>query len=253
MSNNLLKNSGNLYRSNNSMVLVKICGITNVEDAQLAVTAGADLLGLIFVSKSSRCVNVKQAQEIVHSFKLHRQVAMASDNVLTQISQRRPHFVGVFQNATAEEMNAIADTVGLDLIQLHGDEPPELPLSLNRPAVRAIGIHPDQQRPAAEIYRNDIEPHLKHAAIILLDTKSSQGFGGLGEHFDWSIGGQLQRDYKIPFILAGGLKSSNVVEAIRLGMPIGVDVASGVEQRPGIKDPKEVVAFIQAAKSMSEK
>lgn len=206
-------------------LLVKICGITSAEDARLAVEAGADALGFVFFSMSPRRTTPERAATIA------RELPPAV---------RR---VGVFVNEPRDEMARVADAVGLDLLQLHGDEPPEALEGLPRPAIKAVRVGKGFASEEALRYA------LK-AAGILVDTRlpgETQLPGGTGVPFDWSLVQGLAA--RVPFLmLAGGLGPSNVAEAIRAVRPHAVDVSSGVESLPGRKDPEKVRAFLKAAR-----
>jgi phosphoribosylanthranilate isomerase len=152
--------------------------------------------------------------------------------------------VGVFVDASRDEIAGVADIVGLDLLQLHGDEPPSALAGLPRPALKAVRVGEGFSQEEALRYAAD-------AAGILVDTRlpgERPSPGGTGVPFDWSqIEGLAER---VPFLmLAGGLSASNVAEAIRSVRPHGVDVSSGVESRPGRKDPEKVKAFVEAARA----
>jgi indole-3-glycerol phosphate synthase/phosphoribosylanthranilate isomerase len=201
-------------------VFVKICGITSVEDALAASRAGADAIGLVFWPDSPRYVDIVRAR---------------------RICQALPPFmlrVGVFVDAPREAMARTADEVGLDLLQLHGDEPPDSFSDLPRRALKALRVGPgfDPQ----EILR-----YKGRAAGILLDTRSDERPGGAGRAFDWSLARGVRE--RAPFlVLAGGLTPENVSDAIRAVHPDAVDVSSGVESAPGRKDPDKIRAFIDA-------
>ena len=210
-------------------LVVKICGITSPADARVAVEAGADALGFVFWFMSPRKVDPVQAAEIARDL---------PESVLR---------VGVFVDAPLDEMKAVADAVGLDLLQLHGDEPPEALVSLPRPALKAVRVGRGFASEQAMRFTG-------HAAGLVVDTRlpgETQMPGGTGVPFDWSlIKGLADR---VPFLmLAGGLGPSNVVEAIRAVRPHAVDVSSGVEGLPGRKDPAKVRAFIEAARSVEK-
>ena len=208
-----------------SKLLVKICGITKVEDAQCAVKAGADALGFMFWHMSTRKLDPSFAAEIARTL---------------PSTVRR---VGVFVNEPREEMARMADAVGLDLLQLHGDEPPEALEGLPRPAIKAVRVGKGFASEEAMRYASK-------AAGILVDTRlpgETQLPGGTGVSFDWSLVRGLAE--RVPFLmLAGGLDPLNVAEAIRAVRPHAVDVSSGVESLPGRKDPEKVRAFVRAAR-----
>jgi phosphoribosylanthranilate isomerase len=208
------------------MVKVKICGITNWTDARRAVESGADFLGFNFYRASSRYIEPAKARSIVR--KLPKRVIT----------------VGVFVNAGEAEIRRIARNVGLQRLQLHGDEPPEFVRRLHRilPVIKALRV----QKPfrLAEVKRFD------QAHAILLDGFDSRTPGGTGKTFDWKIGKRASSGRRI--FLAGGLTPENVGAAIRAVHPYAVDVCSGVESVPGKKDPALVKALIAAVHQNQE-
>jgi len=207
-------------------LFVKICGITSAEDARLAVDAGADALGFVFWQMSPRKVDPARA---------------------AAIARELPPFVlrvGVFVDRPRAEMARIADEVGLDILQLHGDEPPEALAGLPRRAIKAVRVGKGFASDEAARYAGC-------AAGLLVDTRmpgETQLPGGTGVPFDWTlVKGLVER---VPFLmLAGGLGPANVGEAIRAVAPHGVDVSSGVETLPGRKDPAKLRAFVEAARA----
>lgn len=206
-------------------VFVKVCGIRTIEDGRMAVEAGADAVGFVFWPMSPRRVDVATA---------------------AAISRELPPFVlrvGVFVDAAREEMARTADTVGLDLLQLHGDEPPEALLGLPRRALKAVRVGKGFAFEHALRYAGA-------AAGVVVDTRLTETAlpGGTGVPFDWSLVRGLRE--RVPFLmLAGGLTPDNVVEAIRSVGPHAVDVSSGVEAMPGRKDPAKVRAFVAAVRA----
>lgn len=203
--------------------LVKVCGITSPQDGRAAAAAGAAAIGLVFWAKSPRAVDVRTAREIANSL---------------------PPFVlrvGVFVDEAPHVMARIADSVGLDLLQLHGDEPPEAIASLPRRALKSVAVGSDFRPEQALRYAGQ-------AAGVLLDTKDAALPGGTGRAFDWSVVAGL-RERLGYLVLAGGLTSENVAEAIRVVRPDAVDVSSGVESAPGRKDPDKLRAFLAAVRS----
>ncbi len=213
---------------------IKICGITNVDDAIAAVDAGADAIGLNFYSGSKRCVDVDVARQIVD-----------------EVSQRAA-CVGVFVNASADEIPSICGRARLQIVQLHGDEPPELIKSLGS-GYDVIRVCRLDERGTPAI-RADLDACCEIAGFapvaILVDAAAPGRFGGSGHTVDWR---QLE-NYptwikNIPLILAGGLNSANVAEAIRIVSPQAVDVASGVELAPGKKDTAKMRDFVAAARA----
>ena len=207
----------------NSIPKVKICGITNPQDAQVAISAGADALGFVFFSESPRFIQPRVARQIIAHF---------------------PPFVipvGIFVNA---ELNVVQETMqecGLALAQLHGDETPEYCETLHRPVIRGIRLKKRGSLLAMADYKG-------RAGVrgFIVDAYSKSAYGGTGITADWDLAAEAAEE--APIILAGGLTPDNVQEAIQKVKPHGVDVSSGVEASPGKKDPVKVQAFIQAVK-----
>jgi phosphoribosylanthranilate isomerase len=208
-----------------NVTCVKICGITNAQDAFIALEAGADLLGLNFFPPSPRFVTPQEAGQIV------RQI-------------RGPHptacLVGVFVDEDPASVQQIMARCDLDYAQLHGEEPPEWTTALLDRGLKVIKAF--RVRDGTSLA--GIERH--QATAYLLDTYVPGQAGGTGQTFDWQLA--TQASARGPVILAGGLTPANVAEAIRTARPWGVDVASGVEAEPGRKDPTMVRQFIAAAK-----
>ena len=225
-------------------MIIKVCGITNVTDAQAAVEAGADMLGFILYPGSRRCVTPDQARQLL------LELAAARAHVMT---------VGVFVNETPIAIRQALDYCGLDAAQLHGEEPPELlGLSDDQPAPLA-GRAYKALRPAsldeahAQAHRYALPIDRRAAGrlpALLLDAYDPQLRGGTGQTGDWRLAAALAQQY--PLLLAGGLTPTNVAQAIVAVRPWGVDVASGVETAPGRKDPAALSAFIAAARQSSE-
>lgn len=199
------------------MTRVKICGLRRIEDALVAVEAGADLLGLVF-APSRRQIAPSTASQIVRAVRERGQVRT----------------VGVFVNAEPEEMNRVAHLCELDYIQLSGHEGDEVVDRLDVAAIQAFHIGPDTSR-------DDLAERIRAtpAELVLLDTARAGSYGGTGTTFDWSRLPPLER----PVLLAGGLHAGNVEDAIQVARPWGVDVSSGVE-RNGEKNPAEITAFV---------
>lgn len=219
------------------MFRIKICGITNSADAIAAVDAGADAIGLNFYSGSKRCVGFAEAKQIASTL---------SDRCLK---------VGVFVNQTAEQLNDIAETVGLDVAQLHGDQPPAylLDVESHYPIVKVYRVGgAGFVRMKADLVMCEKFGRVPEA--VLVDADAPGEFGGTGKRLDWtSLADRaelLNFDRAVPFrlLLAGGLTPENVAEAIRTVRPYGVDVASGVESAAGKKDPEKVKAFVAEAR-----
>jgi len=200
------------------LVKVKICGITNAEDALKAADYGADAMGFVFFKGSPRCISPEEARQII---------------------MKLPPFVttvGVFVNEKTEETERIAGHAFIDIIQLHGQEPPEICLSTRR-VIRAVRVR--------EL--DDLE-HLKKcaASAYLLDTYDPELYGGTGRIFNWDIAVEAKKMGRI--ILAGGLSPENVEEAVRWVRPYAVDVSSGVEDEKRKKNHRKMRLFIERAK-----
>lgn len=209
---------------------VKICGLREPAHARVAADAGADLLGYIF-APSKRQITPEVARDCILAAR--------------KSSLGNPLMVGVFVNATVEEMNDVAEIAGLDLIQLHGNTSPVDRSLLARPSLLALHPMPEQTTDNIneEIQRRSREPGAPLAYLI--DGFRPGAFGGLGVRADWDLAYSLATRW--PVILAGGLNPDNVAEAIATVSPRAVDVSSGVETE-GRKDPGKIEAFIRAAK-----
>ena len=203
-------------------VRVKICGITNVEDACLAVEAGADLIGLNFYPPSPRCISEPTAREI-------RAVLPAT-----------VWSVGVFVNAEREQIVTLAGRLDLHAVQFHGDETHTDCSGWSQKTIKAARIGSEDPSLEWEAYPTD---------YILLDTYRPGRYGGTGETFAWEGVANLSVAQRQRIILAGGLTPENVTAAVQAVQPWAVDVASGVESTPGRKDPEKLRAFIHYAKT----
>ncbi|MDP3517958.1 MAG: phosphoribosylanthranilate isomerase [Pseudohongiella sp.] len=201
-----------------SRTRVKICGITRPQDARLAATLGADALGLVFYAGSKRAVNIEQARQI-------RAVIPAFVSL-----------VGLFVNPAQKEVESVLAGVHLDCIQFHGDESPEFCASFGVPYIKAIRVAPGLDVPA-------LIDTFSSACAILLDAWDPVQAGGTGKQFDWSLAAQCVQQSDLPIILAGGLEAANAVQAINDVKPWALDLSSGVESEPGVKDPQRLTAF----------
>lgn len=219
------------------MTWVKICGITNLEDALVAVDAGADAVGFVFYEKSSRGVSMEAARRIVEKL------------------PARVDKVGVFVNEPLETVSALADDAGLTAVQFHGDE-------YREPERYAVAGRAFFAMPALEVLRElrgpagaFIFPKLPKSSGILLDSGTKHARGGTGKTFAWGEARRLVRGLSeaYPVIVAGGLTPDNVAWAAELLKPWGVDVVSGVEASPGKKDPEKVRAFVRAVREMDRR
>jgi len=204
------------------MTKVKICGITKYDDAWHAVECGADMLGFNFYSESKRFISPEDARRIIDS------LPITSTNV------------GVFVNESVEQVLETARLVGLDAIQLHGDEDPAYVSKLNTSKMIIKAIRPRSFAEACTATDFDCD-------AILVDSASATDYGGSGSAGNWEAARTVSG--LVPMLyLAGGLTPDNVADAIRTVGPYAVDVATGVESAPGTKDPAKVASFIKAAK-----
>ena len=202
-------------------VRVKICGVTRPEDALLAARLGADAVGVNFWPGSRRFLAPAAARALVR----------ALPPLVTA--------VGVFVNPTRDEVLRAVEASGVTVVQLHGDEPPALCASLPFPVLKAIRVSGPSSLAALASYE---------VQGFLLDAPAP-GYGGSGTTFDWGLAAEAAA--AVPVLLAGGLTPGNVGEAVRAVRPFGVDVASGVEASPGVKDPEKLRRFILAAKEQA--
>lgn len=202
---------------------MKVCGITSPEDAVAVVEAGADAIGLVFWPHSPRAVTVERARAI--------------GDALPPFVVR----VGVFVDASRDEMARIADEARLDLLQLHGDEPPEACADLPRRALKAVRVGDGFAPGDALRYEGRV-------AGLLLDTKAPGAPGGTGRAFDWSLARGVREGSRF-LLLAGGLTPENVRAALAAVRPDGVDASSSLESAPGKKDHARVRAFVDAVRA----
>lgn len=244
---------------NKRQPLVKICGIRSPLSASRAISAGADLLGLIFVPKSKRCVSLSTASSIAALVREARfanppkpYVPSAGQSVQGWFAHqaanvengRLPLLVGVFQNQPLAEILHVVREVGLDLVQLHGQEPVEWASFIPVPVIRVHHVSPS----TGEVSPSDVgRPKLN--AFVLLDAGNAAGQGGQGESFDWSIARGIADAQGLPLILAGGLTAENVKQAVGAVQPWCVDVSSGVEGADGEKVDEECKEFVKRARA----
>jgi phosphoribosylanthranilate isomerase len=202
-------------------MIVKICGITRLEDAQTAIAHGASAIGFVFWPASPRFIDPYRARKIA---------AALPPFVAT---------VGVFVNQLSTYVNQVANVVPLSVIQLHGDEPPAFAASLSRPVMKAVtGL--DGGSAAAWPER----------VMLLVDAHDPVRRGGTGEKADWTLAASLARTRHV--FLAGGLTPDNLARAVAAVHPFGVDVSSGVESSPGVKDPRRIAALFNAIAQAQE-
>lgn len=204
----------------NTRTRVKICGITRPDDGVEAALLGVDAIGLVFYEKSPRNITIEQAKVICESL---------------------PAFVSVvslFMDPDESQVQRVLDVCSIDLIQFHGKETAEFCQSFERPFIKAVGMAD------SEALEKNIRQYIS-AKALLLDSHASGDAGGTGETFDWD---SIPQQYRQNIILAGGLKPDNVVEAIRQVRPFAVDLSSGVESEPGIKDAKLMAQLMKEIK-----
>lgn len=196
-------------------MLVKICGITRAEDADAAAALGAQAIGFVFWPASPRFIEPKRAREIA---------CRLPASVMS---------VGVFVDQTAEHVNRVVNLVGLKTVQLHGDETPQFAAALAIPAIKALTLDAP-----FDVWPLD--------TMILLDAHDPQRRGGTGRTIDWSAAAEVASRRRT--ILAGGLTPENVAEAVARVRPFGVDVSSGIESAPGVKDHQRLRALLEAVR-----
>lgn len=198
-------------------LFVKICGITRPQDAELAAGLGASALGFVFWPNSPRCVSVGTAKGI-------------AANVPANVSK-----VGVFVDQPADEVARIMDEVGLDVAQLHGHESPEYCRELKRMIFKSVGMSDN-----GSTHIDDFDANV----VLLVDAHDPKRFGGTGKTVNWDAAREIAATRRT--ILAGGLNAANIKLAVRSVRPYGVDVSSGVESSPGVKDPNRLRTFFEA-------
>lgn len=208
---------------------IKICGITNLEDARFAAGALVDYLGFIFYDKSPRYVEPGEAGAIINWIE-------------------GPKKVGVFVNQPLDDVNRISKETGLDYVQLHGDETPEYCELIDKPIIKVIHI---QEETVEYLLKHQVEQFAEVADFLLFDTKIEGLWGGTGTAFDWDI--LKEMGIKVPFFLSGGLNSDNVTEAINTIHPYAIDVSSSLEVEPGIKDFSKIETFMDEITALEAK
>src|ERR1700676_175259 len=221
------------------MTWVKLCGMTNLEDALAAVDAGADAVGFVFYEKSPRNISVEAARDIVR--KLPEGVEK----------------VGVFVDLEPERIRETVMEVGLTVVQLHGKRSAESVCRDLELSPDCVGVSKVILMIQGDSLKDDVlfGVTVSNMFAILLDSRSNGATGGTGATFDWDGTWRVVQEMSlmVPVIVAGGLTPVNVREAMRLFQPFGVDVVSGVEARPGKKDPEKVRAFVKAVREADRK
>lgn len=236
---------------------MKICGLTRVEDALLACELGAWAIGLVF-APSPRQLSLGAAAELVRSL---RACGVTSPLETADCSPgkcaKSPFVVGVFAEVSAEEVVGTALEVGLDGVQLHGEGGPDawtLRTSLRREGcsaliIRTVPVEPELDPAGGSRLARRASEVARDADLVLLDTRTSGGFGGTGKAFPWQYAGALTID--APVLIAGGIRPENVARALLASGAQGVDVSSGVESEPGVKDPELMRRLFRAVQETS--
>lgn len=207
---------------------VKICGITRLEDALVAVEAGADMLGFNFYVGSARYIEPEKAAGII--------CALPAETLS----------VGLFVNASLDDVQAVMQRCGLHYAQIHGDEPPEFLAALAPKAYKGVQPRSQDEADTMQARYGPVGSTDTSAPALLMDAYDPQRYGGTGRVGDWQIAARVAARCRL--MLAGGLTAENVAQAVHQVRPWGVDVASGVEVAPGIKDASRMRAFVRAAK-----
>jgi phosphoribosylanthranilate isomerase len=205
---------------------IKICGITNLEDARFASGALADYLGFIFYEESPRYIEPAEAGAIINWLE-------------------GPEKVGVFVNQPLDDVNRIAKETGLDYVQLHGEESVEYCQLIEKPVIKVIHI---EEETVSYLLEHQIKQYEPVADFLLFDTKIDGLWGGTGTPFDWSVLKEAAID--IPFFLSGGLHSDNIAEAIKKVQPYAADISSSLEQKPGLKDFEKIEVFMDKMRTL---
>ena len=195
---------------------VKICGITNLEDARFVSGALADYIGFIFYPDSPRYIEPAKAGAIINWLE-------------------GPEKVGIFVNQPLDDVQSIARQTGLDYVQLHGNESVEYCQLMEKPVIKVFHIKPET---TADELKSDIEPYIDSVEFLLFDTKTPGKWGGTGTSFNWNVLSDIGE--MKPYFLSGGLNPDNIRAAIKLTRPYAIDLSSGVEESPGLKDFEKI-------------
>lgn len=217
-----------MFANEEERTKVKICGLTSLEDARFVSGALAHYLGFIFYEDSPRFVTPAEAGAIINWIE-------------------GPECVGVFVNQPLDDLNMIARQTGVDLVQLHGNESPEYCELVDKPVIKAV--HVKETNTAADL-EDMIQPYLSVVDYILFDTKVEGQWGGTGQAFDWSVLKEVADG--LPFFLSGGLNPENIREACRTVHPYAVDLSSGLESEPGVKDFDKIEQFMDEMRDIWE-
>jgi phosphoribosylanthranilate isomerase len=239
------------------MTIIKICGVTNLEDALHAISAGADLLGFILYPKSPRYVSPAQVAAIVATIRQVQtsQRAQADEGTSgidaghDQQATRPVRFAGVCVNMCLDHVWEMLEQAGLDYAQLHGDEPPEMLAQLAGRGYKAI--RPKELDDALRMVERFAPLGVAEGPALLVDAYHPTLYGGSGQRGDWRIAAEIAR--RVPrLLLSGGLTADNVASAMESVRPWGVDVSSGVEAAPGKKDHQQVARFIENGRAAGQ-
>ncbi len=217
-----------MFANPDNRTKVKICGLTTLEDARFASGALADYLGFIFYPDSPRYVDPAKAGAVINWLE-------------------GPQKVGVFVNQPLDDVNSIARQTGIDLVQLHGNESPEYCELVDKPVIKAFHI---TEGKTADELKAEMEPYSEVTDYFLFDTKTDGLWGGTGKTFDWNILTDIREEK--PFFLSGGLNPDNVRNAIETVHPTAVDLSSGLEESPGLKDFDKVEQFFDVMRDLWE-
>lgn len=207
---------------------VKICGLTTLEDARFAAGALADYLGFIFYPESPRYIDPAKAGAIINWIE-------------------GPEKIGVFVNQPLDDVNSIARQTGIDMVQLHGNESPEYCSLVERPVVKVF--HVPEGKTSQEL-ASEVSLYRENADFLLFDSKTEDKWGGTGKTFNWKLLHDISEDK--PFFLSGGLNAGNVKDAIQTVSPMAVDLSSGVEESPGLKDFDKLEQFFELMREIWE-
>ena len=206
--------------TNSDRIKVKVCGITKLQDARFVAGALADFMGFVFYEDSPRHVTPAKAGAMINWIE-------------------GTQCVGVFVNQPLDDVNMISRQTGIDLVQLHGNENPDYCSLVDKPVIKAIHI---KEGDSTFDLNQRIEPYHDQVDYLLFDTKVDDKWGGTGQSFDWSILNEVTQG--LPYFLSGGLNPDNIREACKQVKPYAVDVSSGLESEPGIKDFAKIEAFM---------
>lgn len=218
-----------MFADQEARTKVKICGITSLQDARFVSGALAHYMGFIFYEESPRHITPAKAGAMINWIE-------------------GPECVGVFVNQALDDVNMIGRQTGIDFVQLHGNENPDYCSLVDKPVIKAI--HIEEGYTATELNER-IEPYLDHVEYLLFDTKVEGQWGGTGQTFDWSVLDEVAQG--MPYFLSGGLNPDNIRQACKKVYPYAVDISSGLEAKPGVKDFDKVDAFMEEMRDIWDK